>query len=56
MSQNGHRQVKINLDDHRGRQPVEMEELNVLIDFLLDEPTPSIFVNHLFDGGVQNHW
>ena len=48
MGEEGHGEVKINLDHHRRGEFVEMKKLDLLGDVLFHQPALGILTHHLF--------
>ena len=53
VGQDGHGEVEIDLDDHGGGEPVEMEEGELLGNRLLDQPAPGVAAQELGEGAVE---
>ncbi len=53
VGQHGHDVVEIDLDDHRGRQPVEAEEAQLCGDGLFDEPAAGVAAQQAGQGRVE---
>jgi hypothetical protein len=53
MSQYRHSQVEVDFDDHRGANPVEVKELDLLGDLLLYEPALGIGAQDVLNGTVE---
>ena len=50
IGQETHRQIKIDFDDHRRRDPIEMKKFDRFPDGFFDQPPPSIYLDDLGHG------
>lgn len=53
MGQDGHGEIEIDLDDHGGGEPVEMEEGQLLHNRLLDQPASCVAAREFGEGAVK---
>ena len=53
VGQDGHGEIEIDLDDHGGGEPVEMEEGQLLGNRLLDQPAAGVAAQELGEGAVE---
>ena len=53
MREDGHGEVKVDLDDHGGGHAIEMKEFDLLRDAFLDQPAACIFAHDLLAGEFE---
>ena len=53
VGQHGHGEIEIDLDDHRGGEPVEVEERELLGDGFLDEPALGVAAEQGGEAGLE---